>query len=456
MQKNGSRSTLESASTVAVPVFNTIVFLLVASYLGVGPLGALAILLSLTAVLTLSFDISLAWRSQGGREARFALHALSLATGVVVAFFGYATQLDWRIVPLGLYMAYHGASSAAIALLPEGDRSATCQLIDAAGRFGLVWAVLALEMAEGTQTMLALAFLMGGLLGLAAASPELKRLRLRQWRAQLREATGAPLAYALAGSLLLWVDKPLLWFLSDTETVGYYFAVQRVVVFIGSAAVVITSMVARELERLPDEHSLRLVTLMERYAWMFVLPMTAFYLVFARPMVVVFFGSDFGAHSDLVYPLVLGNLAAAMASPSMAWLASRRRFGPLLGSAALSLTSLVVVALALDRGASGWAGEPEMAMALGCLTSGVALFLSVRLFVWKASVAFHEHLPHHIVSAMVMAVVLYWIGTLFEKHGFFELVLLALLGVLVYGVALYLFGEFMRGEYYEFKELRGL
>jgi O-antigen/teichoic acid export membrane protein len=455
MTKQAGPSTLEKASVIAAPVFNTLIFLLVASYLGVGELGSLALLLSLGAVLTMSFDVSFAWSGSGGRAARVTLHAASAGLGVAVAAVGLFVGLDWRIIPIGLYMVYHGASAMVIATA-DGQTAASAGLLDAAARMMLVFIVLFSDLSTDIQTWVATIYLIGGMLALGAVAGKLRGIDFSKWREELRGASGFALAYALFGSLLLWIDKPVLYYLSNSDTLGYYFAVQRVVIFIASAATVITGMVARQLSELPEDKSIRLATLMERYAFLCVLPMTVYYVVFAQPLVEVFFNKTFALHYELTYPMVIGGLAVAMASPAVAWLVARRRFVPLAAAAIAGAAITALAPLALCQMSESWFTEPSMAMSIGAMFGALAFYAISRWEVFRRGVSFHKRMAIHVLCSGVMAVVLYWLSEFFGKLDFFTLVVLSLVGVLVYGVVLYMTGEFLRTEYYEFEELRGI
>ena len=100
--------------------------------------------------------------------------------------------------------------------------------------------------------------------------------------------------------------------------------------------------------------------------------------------------------------------------------------------------------------------SPSVAVACGCAISSAIFYGATRLILLREGARFHGHIPKHAACAAAMAVALHWTSTGFAAIGLEELVFLAMAGVLIYGLLLYLFGEFMQGEYGEFKTLRGL
>jgi len=453
MPEAPKRGLAEKTSTVAAPLLNTLAFIFIARELGADALGGVALLLSLAACVTLSFELSHPWRGTGGRAARAAIHLSFLAIGGVMALVGAMGLGSGALLPFGLYVAYSGAASAALALSRDEGVSSIAGMADGFARLMILWLVIS-GAGKHVEALVAGAFLVGGLAALAIAMARKSPLNFDAVREEFASASGAAMAFSVIVGMMMWIDKPLLYVLDGQIAVGNYFAVQRTVVFIGSAAVVITGMVSHRFSEIGRDEGLRLVTLMERYASLCVVPMGAFYVVFSTPIVSTFFGAGYASQNELVYPLVAAGIFTAMASPSVSWLADGRGWRSLSSAAVLCLALLVATPYALLE--SGALSSPSMAVAIGCAASSMAFYALVRWSLLRAGAVFHGHILKHLACAALMGLVLYWTSTGVTSLGFAELVFLAMVGVLVYGLLLYLFGEFMQGEYGEFKALRGV
>ena len=119
-----------------------------------------------------------------------------------------------------------------------------------------------------------------------------------------------------------------------------------------------------------------------------------------------------------------------------------------------SLAALIAVPMAILWGTNDV--DISFAVAVGCLAASTIFYALVRTGPAGEGAGFHPHLPRHIACAGMMATILFWLSGSFASIGFGELVALAIFGVLLYGLLLYLFAEFMQGEWGEFKNLRGV
>lgn len=453
MPEAPKRGLAEKVSTVAAPLLNTLAFIFIARELGAEALGGVALLLSLAACFSLSFELSHPWCGKGGRASRSAIHLSFLAIGGAMSLAGALGIGPGALLPFGLYVAYSGAASAALVLSRDEGVSSIGGMADGFARLMILLAVIS-DSGGVIETWVAGAFLIGGLTALAIAMARKSQVDFGTVREEFASASGAALAFSALVGLMMWIDKPLLYVLDSQIALGNYFAVQRTVIFIGSAAVVITGMVSHRFSEVGRSEGMRLVTLMERYASLCVVPMGAFYVAFSTPIVSAFFGADYASQNELVYPLVVAGIFTALASPSVSWLVNARRWRLLSSIAALWLCLLAVIPyIFLETEALS---TPSLAVASGCAVSSVAFYALARLILWGGGARLHSHILKHVACAALMALVLYWTSTGFTSLDFMVLVFLALAGVLVYGLLLYLFGEFMQGEYGEFKTLRGL
>jgi O-antigen/teichoic acid export membrane protein len=453
MQESRKPSGLEKASTVLAPTLNTLIFIMIARDLGADALGSAALFLSLGACITLSFDMSRAWGGGAGNSARAILHGSFAAAGLMMALFGWMAAGCECVVALGLFTAYHGASSAALAMSKDGGHASAAALADSVVRIAVLVALFYVDFSVGA-VWIAACFAAGGLAALLVAAARPASVSLSAARSEFAAASGGAFVFSILVGLLAWLDKPLLWYLDGEISLGFYFAVQRTVVFIGAAGIIITGMVSERFAALSKAEGLRLVTLMERYASLCVVPMTAFYLAFSEQLVETFFGADYAPHHELVYPLAVAGLFLALAAPSVTWSASSARWRDLSAAGLISLGALVVVPLAIVL--DTYDVEISFAVAVGCLASAMIFYVMVRRAPASEGARFHAHLPKHIACAALMSAILFWMSGSFASVGFAELVALAIFGVLLYGLLLYLFGEFMQGEWGEFKALRGV
>jgi O-antigen/teichoic acid export membrane protein len=453
MTEAPKRRLAEKAATVVAPALNTLAFIIIARELGADALGGVALLLSLAACVSLSFELSHPWRGSGGKAARAAIHLAFMAIGGAMSLVGSLGIGPAALLPFGLYVAYSGAASAALVLSRDEGVLSIAGMADGFGRLAMLFVVIS-NFSGAVETWVAGAFFAGGLAALSVSLARKSNVKFGAVREEFASASVAALAFSVMVGMMMWIDKPLLYILDSQIAVGNYFAVQRTVIFIGSAAVVITGMVSHRFSELGRSEGLRLVTLMERYASLCVVPMGAFYVAFSSPIVSTFFGASYASQNELVYPLVVSGIFTALASPSVSWLTDARRWRLLSVIAGLSLVILSAIPYMLLE--TGSLSNPSTAVAGGCVASSIVFYALARGLLWREGAVLHGHIPKHAACAALMALALYWTSTRFAAMGFVELSFLAMAGVLVYGLLLYLFGEFMQGEYGEFKALRGV
>jgi O-antigen/teichoic acid export membrane protein len=93
--------------------------------------------------------------------------------------------------------------------------------------------------------------------------------------------------------------------------------------------------------------------------------------------------------------------------------------------------------------------------AISLLLSSLAGFILFRYYSLKhLGCTPHPRILTHIFSSGIMVTVLIFIGRVLElSEGFERVLAFAGLGIFVYGISLYLSGEFLRSDFKRFKDL---
>ena len=347
------------------------------------------------------------------------------------------------------------------------------EVLEAIGKVVLIAGILWIGLVRGDQEAvfyLSLIYVFAATLGimiLRNASRHLRRARpSEEIIVAYADITGKLVPFVALGCLVLNLDKVVLWYFTDPnsafETLGIYFAAQRVTIFIGTSAIVIQGLLAvsmsRHLKKGEKESVSETLRLMERYITLAALPVTAFYVMFSSDLLQAFLGDRFSDAGPVVSLLAVAGLFTALASPHVLYLVRDRKYGALTVSSGIALGTLVTILFLLvpaelilpDMDIHGMNGA-----AIAMLLSSVLGFAAYRIYTLRQlDCRPHPRILTHILSVGIMVVSMKFLIRYFEiTLGWNWILFFALLGVFLYGIPLYLVGEFLRRDFKMFKDL---
>ena len=266
-----------------------------------------------------------------------------------------------------------------------------------------------------------------------------------------------PLSIVVASSLIMTnIDKVLIQLFWGAADVGYYFAAFRLSMFINMFA---TSMWTLLFPTFSDLHAknnikeIRKLTFKsERYLSMIVFPMVFGMVILAEPTTRILLSSWMPAVPILqILPFFV--LFAALEVPYRSQLVGMNR--PDLARNCILIMVILNVVLNLilipkDIKSFGLdlAGLGAMGAAIATVIAyGVGLLYSRFVALKLNGIKGNPRILLHLLSAIIMAFVLYWINNFFFIARWYYLLGFAFLGLFIYITVLYFFREFTKEDF---------
>lgn len=490
----GKKRVILMASTFVTAIANTIALLLIAREMGPAILGTLGFMLSLIGLFFFVGDMGngLAFLKllDKGHKFKECYSAYLLAkikltvilgiiSGILIGIYVYllSPSGDTPLHPLpmflilGYFLLANMAQIWVVSLVAKKKEmmSNTYDILESLAKVvmvgGLVWLGLSYGYQSAVLNLTAI-YLMAAILGLMVVRNAARHYKRVQASDEVvlafQETSKSILPYIVLGGLILNLDKVVLWYFSDFETIGIYFGAQRITIFIAASSLAIQGLVGEAIARYLKNNDRQSVSdtlrMTERYITLLALPVAAFYIFFSHDILVAFLGNDFAGANLAVGLLAAAGLFTALAAPHVLYLIKDEKYKALTVSTGLALVILLVllgVFLPTDILPFDSAAYGMNATALALFVSCAVGFVGYRLYTLK----FLECRPHprilaHVFCTGVMVVVLNFVGWYFGvTNELYRVLLFAALGLFIYGVSLYLAGEFLRQDYKTFKEL---
>jgi O-antigen/teichoic acid export membrane protein len=260
----------------------------------------------------------------------------------------------------------------------------------------------------------------------------------------------------------LFLDKAVVGYFWGMREVGLYFGVQRMAIFVGlfslSVATLILPSVTTYFYRKDAAASWDVVSQAERYVSLVVIPTAAFYLLYGADIIRVFLTDAFVPSVDVMDVLVVSGTVVALVLPLRSSIAGVGKASTLfwIGMGGLGLQLLLLLLLVPDEFAGiDMLGLKGMGAALALLFCSIYYFFALRYMAWRTC----RILPvaqtyRHIAAALVMVGAMYIVNWLIiPTIDWIALSVLAVVGILSYGIAAYLLGELNYSDYVYFRTM---
>jgi O-antigen/teichoic acid export membrane protein len=496
----GKKKVILVAGTFITAIANTLALLLIAREMGPGILGSLGFMLSFIGLVFFVGDMGntfaftrLLDKGYGFREcysgyilAKIKLTVvLGIVSGVLIGVYAYLLDPTEHtpvhpmsmVMILGYFLLANMAQIwvVSIGIKKKDTTSRTYDILESIIKVILVAAIIGLGFTQGDQIAvleLSVIYLLTAIVGLMVVRNAARHIKRTPVTDEIilafNETSKQLIPYVAMGALVLNLDKVLLWYFSDSsiwtnfEELGLYFGAQRITIFIAASSFAIQGLVGEAIKKSlkgGDKQSVSdTLRMTERYITLMALPVAAYYIFFSHELLVAFLGNDFAGAHIAVGLLAAAGLFTALASPHVIYLIKDEKFKALTISTGLALLTLLLLLLGLlpvqilPFGAEAYSLNTT-ALAL-CLSTVVG-FVSYRMYTVRLlGCRPHPRILAHVFCAGIMVVVLEFIGWFLGiTHEFTRALLFAVLGVFIYGFALYLAGEFLSRDYKKFKEL---
>jgi O-antigen/teichoic acid export membrane protein len=491
------------ATSFLTAVFNTVALLIIARQMGAETLGTLGFLLAFVGLFFFVGDMghALAFERSLAKGHRFSecykvfitaklklTVAMVVLAGMMVALYVLvlepATGTDLHPVSMAIMLGYFVVMNLAgiwivgLNLRRGGERPNTFELIDSLAKalmiIGVIWVA---DIFVDDVFQLVLIYLLAGTLAMMLARNSARRLKAGEYNEEVevdfQDEAVKVAPFIAMGAVILCLDKIILWYFTDFQTLGVYFGAQRVTVFIGAAAVSIQILLGRVLsDYIRDNDTERLsetLRLTERYVCLVVLPVSLFYIALSGDLMTAFLGQDFfvtNAHTGesiisdagITVALLAGTgFFTAMASPHISYLLKADRTRALTFMAGLSLAVFAILAALLMPNIVLAEGDfhPMNRMAAALLASAAVGYAVARYHTWKIlGCGPHPRMLAHLLSGALMMAFVHFVIWYFDiTLNFGWLLVMAAVGTIVYTLALYLTGEMLKTDFDRFREL---
>ncbi len=503
LQAGGGRPALV-ASSILTALFNTGALLLIAREMGAELLGSLAFLLSFVGVFffmgdmgnNLAFENVLAkgykfkdcFRVFIGVKLKLTIQ-MAIASGLLISVYvfllapGEYTALhpiSFMII-LGYFITANLAQIWVVGLtMRERPLLAkSYDLIEGLIKFTIVAGIIMLGLINGMQDaifMLCMAYLLAGTMGIMIIRNNARHFKKGEKSDEIivefhdTSVKYVPLIAFI--SLILVLDKVLLWYFADPtfanpddafQTLGVYFGAQRITIFIAASAVSIQALVGGALGKYIHSDDTKSISetlrMTERYVSLVVLPIATFYVLFSGELLNFLLGPDFADAGIIVSLLAGAGLFTAMAAPHLTYLIKAEKIREITVASGVSICVLIIGLFLLlpdlfmpDMDIHGMNGT-----AIAMLVAAASGYIATRYYTWKLlDCKLHSRILVHFFCAGIMAAVinfLIWYFDIVLSIGW--VFVFAIIGTLVYIIGLYLSGEMLIKDFVQFKDLTG-
>jgi O-antigen/teichoic acid export membrane protein len=260
----------------------------------------------------------------------------------------------------------------------------------------------------------------------------------------------------------LFLDKVVVGYFWGEVELGLYFGVQRMAVFVGvfslSVATLILPSVTTYFIKRDVAASWEVVNQAERYVSLIVIPTAAFYLVYGGDIVRTFLTDEFLDAVPTMELIVIASAVVALVLPLRSVIVGVGKPGTLfkinVGGLAIQLALMLVFVPETFMGVKMFALK-GVGAALALLFTSIYYFFMLRYMAWRIGrILPNSRSFRHVISAITMVGSMYVVDWLIVPSvDWLALVLLAFVGVLVYGLSAYLMGELDREDYRYFKSM---
>jgi len=260
----------------------------------------------------------------------------------------------------------------------------------------------------------------------------------------------------------LFLDKLVVGYFWGEAELGLYFGVQRMAIFVGvfslSVATLILPSVTTYFIKNEVGASWELVNQAERYVSLVVIPTAAFYLVYGSDIIRIFLTEDFLPATDTMSLLVLSGAVVALVLPLRSVIVGMGKPGTLFSVNVVGLLiqlALLVVFVPETFMGVEMMGLKGLGAGFALLLTAIYYFFALRYMAWRIGRILPSSRSYkHLLSAVAMIGAMYVVDWLvIPTIDWLALILLAIVGLIAYGLSSYLIGELEASDYRYFKAM---
>lgn len=270
---------------------------------------------------------------------------------------------------------------------------------------------------------------------------------------------------SIVGTISTNIDKVMIGYFWTNVEVGYFFTIQRMLVFINifylSIGTVLFPTISDYYAKMNLNKIKSTVKLAERYISMVIVPPIFFILIFVNPFISVLLDSAFLPAAPVLSTLLIWTFIQALTTPYINLVSGMDRPGILAKiNITVFSTNIILNFLIIPKNGilSGFGISGPTGAAVATVIAFSISFFGYRGFVKKMLKIslFQTHTPRHIIAGLIMALCLYFVGfyiNLFSVIHWYNLLLYAAFGLLIYLTILFLLREFNKKDFKFFLDI---
>ncbi len=261
---------------------------------------------------------------------------------------------------------------------------------------------------------------------------------------------------SVIGVISVNIDKIMIGYFWTSVEVGYYFTVQQILqiilVFSSAIGIVLFPMLSEHHSSKNFEKIKETTHLAERYISMVMIPPIVLVIIFAKPVINIMLSSAFLPAASVLVTLTIYALIAGLRIPYSSLISGINRpgvaakVGIAICATNISLNYLFIPKSGLlsTIGINGPTGA-----AVATVMSSLVGFFGLRLAAKKLTgiKLLQSHTPRHIIAGLIMAGILYYIGSLVLLVRWYHLLGFAMIGLGIYLLMLIIAREFTKKEF---------
>lgn len=252
------------------------------------------------------------------------------------------------------------------------------------------------------------------------------------------------------------INKIMIGFFWTSTEVGYYFAVERVLMFVSIFYYSVSYVLFPTISECHSSNNLleikKTVRLAERYISMVMIPPIALIIVFVTPVIEIVLSSSFLPASPILIILLMETFITGITIPYLNLVSGINRpkiLAILGGSICVTSVALNFLFVPKDGLLSSFGINGATGAAIATVLSLLINFFGVRIAAKKMTgiKLLQSHTIRHVAAGLVMGIVLYYIKALTPAVHWYILLGFAALGLGVYLIVLYLLREFNKDDF---------
>ncbi|MBN1860289.1 MAG: flippase [Candidatus Thermoplasmatota archaeon] len=267
---------------------------------------------------------------------------------------------------------------------------------------------------------------------------------------------------SVIGVISVNIDKIMLGFFWTSTEVGYFFTMQQIIQILMILHIAVGTVLfptfseyhtKKDFQKIIDASNNA-----ERYISMVMIPPVIIFIVFAYPVIGTILSSAFYPAASTLVVLTIYVYILSLTRPCFALCSGINK--PIIGAkigVAMCLITILLNFLFIPRDGllSQYGVNGPVGASVATVISGLVGFIWFKITVkkmFKIKMKYN-HILRHILAGSIMAIILYYLSSLFITIQWFLLIFFSFIGLAIYVGILYVFKEFNKNDLHFFLNL---